>query len=399
MLKKLQRRFIAIAMISELIVILLVLGLANFICYASVLYNAEGTMNAIIYSYLNLPIQNPESVKLSPDGFARARFFYTIYDNQGNIVEIDNSHILSVDDSSAEQLCNFVKNSSRKSGYINKLKFSKEQSGNYTFVVFLDVSADFQIATVVLKGSAVIAVLCMSLLFGLILFFSKRAMKPIAENIAKQKEFITDAGHELKTPLAIISANTEVIELENGESEWTRSIKNQTKRLSELVKNLLILAKNDENNPDIKYEKVNLSELLEEVCVSFDALAATSHKTLNYEISPELCLNGDKRALHELCTILIDNAIKYSADNCIISVSLKKNNKNIRLEVKNPVDKNDSIDTSRLFDRFYRADSSRARETGGYGIGLSVANAIVVTHKGSISAELIDGNICFKITF
>ena len=216
---------------------------------------------------------------------------------------------------------------------------------------------------------------------------SGHAVSPVVESLEKQKRFITDAGHELKTPLAVISANIDVLEIESGKSEWTISIKNQIKRLNDLIKNLLTLARMDEENLHPVFSDFNLSKAIFDCANSFSAVAESKNKKYDLDIQENITFLGDQNAINQLASLLIDNAMKYSSENGHVRVLLSKEKNSIRFEVSNNCDIMPSGNLNRLFDRFYRADSSRNRETGGYGIGLSVAKAIAQSHGGDIVAK------------
>ena len=200
------------------------------------------------------------------------------------------------------------------------------------------------------------------------------------------------------TPLAIISANADVLELTSGKNEWITSIRNQTNRLDKLVKNLLMLSKMNEDDIELVFSDFNLSDIVFETAGPFKVIAENQNKKFLMDVEPELKFHGDESSIHQLVSTLVDNAMKYSNENGEIKISLSSVKRGIKLEVYNTVDKMDKGKLDKLFDRFYRADSSRSRETGGYGIGLSIAKSIVETHHGKISVKSEDGkSICFTV--
>ena len=218
-------------------------------------------------------------------------------------------------------------------------------------------------------------------------FLSRRAIRPAVESLKKQKQFITDAGHEIKTPLSIIAANADVLELSAGGSEWLDSIRHQVKRLDGLAADLLTLSKLEEEDRRAAYRTFSLSEAAAETAEPFAIPAAAKGKTLECRIQPGIVYCGDEAAIRRLISILLDNAVKYAAEGGTILLTLAAAGKNVRLEVTNPCDQLPQGDLDRLFDRFYRPEASRSRETGGTGIGLSIARAVVQAHGGKITAD------------
>lgn len=230
-----------------------------------------------------------------------------------------------------------------------------------------------------------------------VVIFSRRVTQPVLDNMEKQKQFITDAGHELKTPLTIISANVEVLELCNEENEWTNSIKNQVNRMSSLISNLLMLAKMDEMVEEEK-QVVYFGKAVQAAAESFDVVASGKQISMENEIDVSAVVQGSPTRLNQLIMILIDNAVKYTEAGGAIRISCKKKKeKQILFSVWNSCEPMSNREITRLFDRFYRKDSSRSRQTGGYGIGLSAAQAIVRAHKGHISAGNQGKGICFTV--
>lgn len=408
MIKKLQRKFIAITMGSLLVVMLLMIGAINAISLFQMEKQINESLNFLSENQGKFPEldkgmhprdDNPLfKYDMNEETPFKTRFFVVEFFTDGTTKNIDTGHIAAVSSSEAEELATEVVNGNKDTGYdgIYKYKIVEQQDGY--MVVFIDCRDKLQNASELLTISCIVALSTLILMFLFITIFSKRAIEPFIENAEKQKLFITDAGHEIKTPLAIISANADVLELMNGETEWTTSIRNQTVRLDKLVKNLLTLSKMDEESIKQVFREFNLSETVAKMAGPFEAVAETKNKKFYMNIQPDINLSGDESSIEQLVSTLVDNAVKYSNEEGTIKISLKVTKKGKKLEIYNTTQNLDVGNLDKLFDRFYRADSSRSRDTGGYGIGLSIAKSIVEAHHGKISVKSEDGkSIVFTV--
>lgn len=227
----------------------------------------------------------------------------------------------------------------------------------------------------------------------LVIIFSKIVLRPVAQSYEKQRQFITDAGHELKTPLTIIDANTEVIEMENGESQWTKSIRNQVERLTSMVGQFITLSKMEEKNENFHKTDISLNIILNESLEPFDAVFLSKNIKINTFSGKDIHISGDEKLLRQLFEILIDNATKYASENSTFSISMKRKSRKNMLTFENESDTISEGNLDILFDRFYRTDASRNSATGGSGIGFSVAKSIVTLHGGTIHAKSDDGRL------
>ena len=220
-----------------------------------------------------------------------------------------------------------------------------------------------------------------------VMLLSKRAISPIAESMARQKQFITDAGHEIKTPLAIIRANADALELHQGESRWSRNIRNQTERLDSLTKRLLALARLDEGGPRPEETELDISELIKDAASQFAEPAEAAGLSIDADIEPGLRLRGVQEYVSELAGILLDNAVKYSAPGSVITLRLSREGGKAVLRVRNrcaqPVESQE-----RLFDRFYRGDAARTQSSGGIGLGLAIARSLAESMGGTLTAAM-----------
>ena len=399
MIKKLQRRYILISMGSLTLVMLLLVGSINLLF----LYQMNRKINSALSILTANKGQFPLSYKIKPSSAFKfdfeineetryeIRYFVVEVNNDGSIRDTDTSHIAAI---SSEDASVYAKNAIKSKitrGYKSNYKYAVEDRSYGHIVVFMDCRTELENATIFLLISCTMGLITLLLVFILVSTFSKKAINPMIESMEKQKQFITDAGHEIKTPLAIISANADVLELINGKNEWITSIRNQTIRLNKLVKNLLMLSKMDEDSIKLIFTDINLSNLVMDTATSFKPIAEAANKSFEIDVKKDIMLNADESSITQLISTLIDNALKYSNEGGVIKISLVPIKKGCKFEITNTSDYIDTNNLNRLFDRFYRADSSRSRDTGGYGIGLSIAKSIVEAHHGKITAKSTDG--------
>ncbi len=333
----------------------------------------------------------PENIGKDHMGFSKetpfeTRYFTVTFDSDGNVSDCDTGKIVAIDEDSAKEYASEVYISGKTTGFSDIYRYRVTQTENGTMIVFVDCRQE--IATV--KNFAVnsfgISTLGLAAVFVLVVFFSKLVFRPVAESYKKQKQFITDASHELKTPLTIIDANTEILEMNNGESQWTKSIRNQVRRLTAMTQQLITLSKLDEGEVNGEKTKFSLSDALVDCVQPFETPALMQKKTIETDIADGIMLNGEEKTIRQLFDILLDNAVKYSTPDSTIRVHLyTKGNKTI-LTVWNETETIPQGNLDQVFERFYRLDEARNSEKGGSGIGLSVAKAVVTAHKGKISA-------------
>ena len=406
MIRRLQYRFISVAMGSLLLVMLIVLGTINFVNFYTVTRN--------VYSKLEYLTENNSEIRSGTissnfinsvwtDEFPyETRYFTVVISKDREVAGIDLDHIAAVDSKNALKLVETVSLRSGTYGKITTLRHTYAYhkavlADDNEIVVFLDCTEDFNTARNVMTLCMTIGLISYVAVFILVSIASKNVVQPVIDNIEKQKQFITNAGHELKTPLAIISANTEVLEMMSGENEWTKSTMNQIKRLSALVNNLIRLARMEESGENLVIKEFNISELTEEIAESFVAVAEKDGKKITKKIAENVEILSDKNFVQELISILIDNAVKYCDPSGEINITLQQLMKSVRITVTNDYAEGENIDCRRFFDRFYRADTSHNSVKSGYGIGLSMAQEIVSLIKGRISADWKKGKISFMV--
>lgn len=312
---------------------------------------------------------------------------YFVVKMKGNVVtNISTDNIAAVDNTKALKYASEIYGTEPGFGTVDTYRYLYTEKGDESMMVFLYFRNEVKEIATLFSISFTVSIITLFVLLVIIYLLSKNALKPVKESINKQKQFITDAGHELKTPLTIISADAEVLEMCQGENEWITSIKNQTVRMNVLVKNLVELTKLNEVHDNSKKASFNLSDAVIETASDFESRAKINDQSFIFSVTPDIRYFGNEAEIRQLVSILCDNAIKYADRDGKIKISLYKSGTTVYLDVFNTAEYVDPTTVSRLFDRFYRGDSSRSRETGGYGIGLSIAKAIVDRHKGKIKA-------------
>ena len=386
MLKKMRRRVILAAMLAFFAVISVIAVLVNVVNFCVVTNNADKTLSAIL-SYEEEPTGKPERkgppiepFMALPDVEANfmTRFFVVRFDAEGNVVYASTDNIASVGTEGAEELARQALSRGADHGYMKEYRYVREQSGDTTFVIFLNMIREQQSMRSLLILTVIISLASLFIVFILVSLFAGRAIRPIANNIEQQKQFITDAGHELKTPLTSISTSLDVITMEHGEDEWTDNIKKQTARMSKLVSELVTLSRLDEERPLPDKERFSLSNAAWEIAEIYKPQAKAKEKKFRADIDEDIFLTGDRAAIQQMLSVLLDNAVRYSDKNGEIRFSIFKKRGKITVEVFNTCRYDVPPDTNRLFDRFYRGDLSRNSKEGqsGYGLGLSIAKGI-----------------------
>lgn len=421
MIKKFRIRFIAVAMASIFLVLSVILGVMNVVNYRRVVQEADNTLKILVDNDGTFPEQQPganpakkaeeegqateppekpvgedeDSVKqekpgMSPELPFESRYFSVVLDEDNKKVSVDTGKIAAINKKTAVKYAKKVAQKSKISGFYSGYRYQIEDKDGEKLIVFLDTGRNLRTFYSFLGTSIMTSLGGMLAVLILVIVLSKRIVKPVIESYEKQKRFITDAGHEIKTPLTVIDADAEVLEMDCGDNEWLKDIRKQTAKLKDLTNNLIYLSRMEENQDNVVMIDFPISDIVEETAASFQALAVTQEKAFDCEIEPMLTCYGNEQNIQRLLEILLDNALKYSNPGGHISVNLRKNGKGISLSVYNTAEHVSKENISHIFERFYRLDESRNSKTGGYGIGLSIAYAIVQAHKGKITAETED---------
>lgn len=324
---------------------------------------------------------------MNPETPYSTRFFSLLFDQDGNLIKKDLAHIAAITDDDIAEYISVALKHGEGYGYYSDYKYRVILQDNREYmVVFLDCYQEIHAIRVLALCSFVAMAVCIGLVYILVVIFSKRAIDPVVRSQKQQKQFITDASHELKTPITVIATSLKVLEMEVGQQKWIDKARSQTEKLRELVNSLVTLSRMDEEDSPLKFEHFSISDALQETVDSFTDYAESNGHALKVTITPDLDFYGDEYAIRQLASILLDNAVKYAAAGSDITFSLVKNKKHILLKTSNVCQDLDEDALRHLFDRFYRPDQSRNHETGGFGIGLSIARSIAEGHKGTIHA-------------
>ena len=399
MFKSLRKKFIATAVGSVAVVVAVLAITLNFINFNKLEERIDTTLieasksQALIKIFTedgdDLVITKNSSSPTDYNGFSIAKV-----DNIGRVIKAYRDDSLLPDqDALQDKVIEAIK-VGKTSGFIGSYRFLKVESNVGNLILFLNCQRELDSFESFLKNSILISFVVIVSVLILVILVSKKVIAPIQETYIKQKQFITGASHELKTPLAIISSNADVLEMEHGDSKWTNNIHNQVERLSSLVNSLVVFSRMEEKD-SVERAQFNLTEALKSRIEDFNELANFQKKYIAIDIDSGLNYYGEKDSIVQLMDILLENAIKYAPEDSDILVCLKKNRKNAILKVSNKADVKKG-DLSKVFDRFYRLDESRNSTIKGYGIGLSMAQLIAEKHRETIRAYAPEDGV-FKI--
>ena len=407
MIRKLRMKMIAASMVSLFVVLLVIETIVAGLNYQKIVADAEMILTVLEENGGRFPENDPRKIEnagsekpemgapgkegeMSPELPYESRFFSVVLNEKDEVSTVDTGKIASIDTASAIQYAQTVLADEKEAGFMDDYRYRVCHSETGTQIIFLDRGRELSNFRNLIVTGIVVSILGLLAVFVSVIFLSASMIRPFLKNEEKQKRFITDAGHELKTPLAIIDADTEVLAMDMGENEWITDIQMQSKRLAELTNHLILLSRMEEEQRNRQTAEIALSDVVEETVENFQALAVTQKKTLSKEIMPRISFRGEEAEIRRLVTILLDNAMKYSEENGKIQVTLQKQKKKIYLTVFNTTEFIAKEHLAHLFDRFYRTDQSRNSDTGGYGLGLSIAAAITEAYKGNISAYTED---------
>ncbi len=429
MLKKMQRRFIMAAIAAfATVMFVLVVGI-NIVNY----YRTTSTQDGLVASLLEyeqraykhrkqkniMQKEKPKEhdrrtsahleldfppISEMPGGGPEARFttrFFAVYCDMSEEIEvISRDYIYSIDEETAKAYTAAVLQKGKEKGYYGDYRYQVKIDDTGSIVLFLNVTSALQFMKSLLIISLVIGFSSLLVVLILVVFFSRYAIRPYVKNMERQKRFITDAGHELKTPITSIATSADIAAMEYEGDEWISNIQKQTVRLTRLVGELVALSRLDEEIPFPEKSTFSLSDAAWETAEPFAVRAKAEGKNYYQNIEEQITLYGERNSIQQMISILLDNAVKYSDEDGEICLDIYRRRRKIWIEVSNTCNLPDNVDLDRLFDRFYRVDESRSTNTGGTGIGLAMAQAIAETHSGKIKVErTAEKTIRFKVIF
>ena len=424
--RRLRRKFILVAMGAVTVVLTLIIAGINIVNYSHVCKMVDARLDYIVAGKGGIDGEDEPANDLSQDmgagkvaagnrevvrvghfegmtaesPFDTRYFTVTLVD--GQVVDVNTARIAAVGAKHAVRIAAGLYSKGLTSGFSGNYRYTVTVQGDETTYVFVDCSRELASFHSFLSASVAISCNGWLAVLAIVTVASGAVIRPMVESYSKQKRFITDASHEIKTPLAVIDAANEVQEIESGESEWTQSIHEQVARLTALTERLVFLARMDEGSAGFTMTSIDLSESVDKAAAPFESVAVSRGKRLSTSIASGVRAHADTAAVAQVVELLLDNATRYASEDSVIELSLRAASRGrgkgaAELVVSNAVDELPEGDLDRLFDRFYRADVSRSSKTGGSGVGLSVVRAIVEAHGGSASVCGHGNQITFTV--
>ena len=420
--RRLRRKFILVAMGAVTVVLTLIIAGINIVNYSHVCKMADARLDYILagkdgIDWGDESKAEPANGKDAGDSQAGVRIrqfegmtaespfdtrYFTVTIDAGQVAVVNTARIAAVGAKRAASIAARLHAKGWTSGFSGNYRYTTDVQDDEITYVFVDCSRELASFHSFLSASVAISCIGWLAVLAIVAGASGAVIRPMVESYSKQKRFITDASHEIKTPLAVIDAANEVQEIESGESEWTQSIHEQVARLTALTERLVFLARMDEGSAGFTMTSIDLSEAVDKAAAPFESVAVSRGKRLSTSIACGVRAHADAAAVAQVVELLLDNATRYASEGSVIELSLRAVSRvqgkgATELVVSNAVDELPEGDLDRLFDRFYRADVSRSSKTGGSGVGLSVVRAIAEAHGGSASVCGHGNQITFTV--
>lgn len=420
--RRLRRKFILVAMGAVTVVLTLIIAGINIVNYSHVCKMADARLDYILagkdgIDWGDESKAEPANGKDAGDSQAGVRIrhfegmtaespfdtrYFTVTIDAGQVADVNTASIAAVGAKRAASIAARLHAKGWTSGFSGNYRYTTDVQDDEITYVFVDCSRELASFHSFLSASVAISCIGWLAVLAIVTVASGAVIRPMVESYSKQKRFITDASHEIKTPLAVIDAANEVQEIESGESEWTQSIHEQVARLTALTERLVFLARMDEGSAGFTMASIDLSEAVDKAAAPFESVAVSRGKRLSMSVATGVRAHADAAAVTQVVELLLDNATRYASEGSVIELSLRAVSRgagkgSAELVVSNAVDELPEGDLDRLFDRFYRADVSRSSKTGGSGVGLSVVRAIAEAHGGSASVCGHGNQITFTV--
>ncbi|MGL4987110.1 MAG: sensor histidine kinase [Treponemataceae bacterium] len=397
MIKELRRQFVIIIM--SLFSVLFYISFIAIIGSFSVEIT-NGQKKLLEHMQFNRGVTD-QIINLIPLHLRSGVFFYVETDANGALLKVKPENFSELDADEIHAILLEIEKLQLSQGRVKNYRFYKIVSGRLYSYAILDTLPFRSAIYSLIKIAGITMIIVWLILFGVSILLSGKAVRIAQNTITKQKIFISDAGHEIKTPLAIIGANVSVLELELGENQWISNIKTEINRLARLTNDLLTLTKLEQYEKNYDVEKIPLSDILNSLALSFEPRCFEEKKNFRSNIDPHIYVMGNQSQLEQLFLIFLDNAVKYSSDKAIIELSLKRNGSKALFSLYNTGKGISEEEKTHVFERFYRTDSSRSHnEIAGFGLGLSIAQEIAQSHNLNITIESEENHwICFSIVF
>lgn len=406
LMKKLRWQFVKVAMLALSIVLFLLLAAVNAVNAVASVKNLDGLLQVMQLFDGTLPEERQANDAVRQWNFRyteetpfATRFFVVFTDGDLQVKNMLMEHIAAVSMEEAQALVEQVSARGNPRGFEGVFRYliDRGEDGNCRFF-FLDAGGVLQDVRTLLGISAAIFILALSGVFTLVWFFSRRVAQPIVDGMEKQKQFMSNAEHEFKTPLTIISASADVLSGEIGPNSWLDSIIRQTERMSGLMHRMLLLSRLDETAPPLEMKRLNLKDVADSCLEQARELPEAETKTVETQSMEEAWVNGNEALLGQCLMILLDNALRHSSGSGEIRLCLQRQHGQAALSISNVCADLDSLRLDRIFDRFYRGDASRSRKTGGSGLGLAIAREIAQRHRGDLTARREEDRLIFCLT-
>lgn len=400
MIAELQKKFIRISVLSVLGVFALIFLLLVLFSWSQLEQTMDTLTDAIAVNDGEFPPFDPDQVRtpslevITEETRFSTRFFTVWLDDQDQILDVNTDAVFSLSSQEVEEYVQKALEEGRERGWVSQYRYRILDTQEGAIGVFVNGSTHMAMTGRLVVTAFLVLVGSGALILALTILLSKRVVRPVAESYEKQRQFITDANHELKTPLTLILSNLDIVEEEVGKNEWLEDIRTEGERMGKMINQLVTLSRMEESQKGMVFASFDLSAAVADTVSDFQHLAVEEEKNLSVLVQPGITCQGDEGLIRRLVSILMDNALKYCDPGGEIRVTLTRKRHPV-LTVENTYREKDSLELDKLFDRFYRGDKARTWN-GSFGVGLSIAKSIVQNHHGTIKAYSCQDGVGFR---